>query len=239
MINWINSRNLDKLLGVMLKIFLVIMCVSFIVGMYYIFYLSPDDYQQGAMVKIMYIHVPCAWMSLMIYGVMGLSSIGYLVWRNQLLDIVARKSAAIGFMFCLVTIITGMLWGKPIWGAWWVWDARLTSMFILACLYFSYIVLCANLEKSPIPSDIPSILAIVGLINLPVIKWSVNLWSTLHQPASVLRLDGPSIHISMLLPLLVIFLGCFSYYVVILTLRIKAEKLHKKYLRGKQSNIKI
>lgn len=229
-------KNFEKHI---LAISILLALVSFASGLTYIFVFSPADYQQEELVRIMYIHVPCAWMSLYIYGLIGLLSISYLIWRNPLLDIIAKKIALIGFIFCLLTLFTGMLWGKPIWGAWWVWDARLTSMFILACLYFSYISLCARSDKSPIPSDVPAILAIVGLVNLPIIKWSVNLWTTLHQPASVLRMEGPSIHPTMLLPLLLMFIGCFSIFLTISILRVKNEQNQRKILRIKRNLIKI
>ena len=219
--------------------FLIILAASsFSVAIVNISLYSPEDYQQGRLVKIMYVHVPSAWMSLSIYSLMGISSIGYLIWRNQLLDIIARKSAAMGFCFCILTLITGSLWGKPIWGAWWVWDARLTSMLILAFLYLGYIALCVGVSKSPVPSDAPAVLAIVGMVNIPIIKWSVNLWTTLHQPASILRLDGPSIHPTMLLPLLLMFIGCAGYFFAILILRVKCELLQRKILRSQHKLLK-
>ncbi len=205
--------------------------IFFAFGLIYIFLYSPADYQQGNFVKIMYVHVPSAWMSLIIYSVMGILSIGYLIWRNQLLDIIARKAAIIGFCFCGIALVTGSMWGKPIWGTWWVWDARLTSMLILACFYFSYIALCGTLQHSPIPSDAPAVLAIVGLINIPIVKWSVNLWATLHQPASIFRIAGPAVHSTMLLPLMLMFMGCLCCFVALLILRVQTERMQRKILR--------
>lgn len=210
----------------------------FTLGLSDVFLYSPADYQQGNLVKIMYIHVPCAWMSLIIYSIIGGLSVGYLIWRNQLFDIIARKAAIIGFGFCIVTLITGSMWGKPIWGTWWVWDARLTSMLILACLYLSYITLCLSLGRSSVPSDVPAVLAIVGLINIPIIKWSVNLWTTLHQPASIFRIDGPKIHSTMLLPLMIMFCGCLCYFVALLIMRVETERMQRKILRLQHNFIK-
>lgn len=210
----------------------IIAFVTYIITLAYIFYYSPDDYQQGAFVKIMYVHVPCAWLALMIYGVIGVFNIGYLIWRNQLLELVAVQAALPGFIFSVLTLVTGMLWGKPIWGTWWVWDARLTSMFILACLYLAYISLNAKLRYSIVTSNGPAILSIVGLVNLPIIKWSVNLWTTLHQPASIFRYDGPSVHHTMLLPLIGMFIATLSLAVFIIIIRAQTEINRRKILRA-------
>jgi heme exporter protein C len=231
-------RDYNKFWQRTCKILTALSIISFIVALIYIFLYSPQDYQQGNLVKIMYVHVPCAWMALFIYSLMGIFSLSFLIWRNQMLDIIAKKAAIIGFGFCIVTLITGSLWGKPIWGAWWVWDARLTSMLILAFIYFSYIAVCLGLNKSPIPSDIPAVLAIVGLINIPIVKWSVNLWTTLHQPASIFRIDGPTVHSTMLLPLMLMFCGCMSYFFALLIMRVETERMQRKSLRLQYNFIK-
>lgn len=170
-------------------------------------FLSPADYQQGDTVRIMYIHVPAAWISMMIY--MGLSScaIGTLVFRHPLADSAAAAGAPIGAAFTLITLLTGSLWGKPMWGTWWVWDARLTSVLVLFLLYTGIMMLRRSFEEPSEGAKVTAILILVGLINIPIIKFSVDWWNTLHQGASVVRLDGPSIHPSMLRPLLISALG--------------------------------
>jgi len=204
--------------------------VFFSLGIYFSFS-SPADYQQAEFVRIMYVHVPSAWMALGVYVFMGICSIIYIIWRNQFLDLVANQAALIGAGFALITLVTGSLWGAPVWGDWWVWDARLTSMLILFFFYLGYISLSNSVKYELVKSDAPAVLAIVGLINIPIIKFSVNIWSTLHQPASVLRAAGPAIHPSMLLPLLLMFFGCIFFFIFILILRVRSEIIRKKTLR--------
>jgi len=209
---------------------LVASVMLFSLGIYYSFY-SPSDYQQADFVRIMYVHVPSAWMALGVYVFIGVCSIIYIIWRNQFLDMVANQAAVVGAAFALITLVTGSLWGAPVWGDWWVWDARLTSMLILFFFYLGYISLSSSVNDELVKSDAPAILAIVGLINIPIIKFSVDVWSTLHQPASVLRASGPAIHSSMLLPLFLMFFGCIFFFIFILILRVKAEIVRKKILR--------
>jgi len=164
---------------------------------------SPADYQQGETVRIMYVHVPAAWMALFVYTTICLSALGTLVWRHPLADVAARAAAPIGAGFTLVCLLTGALWGKPMWGAWWVWDARLTSVLVLFLMYLGLIALGNAIEEPGRAARATAILALVGFVNVPVVKFSVDWWNTLHQPASVLRIGGPAIHPSMLTPLLV------------------------------------
>jgi len=213
-----------------LRISILLSILFFISGMYSAF-LSPADYQQQDFVRIMYVHVPSAWMGLGIYVLIGFSSIAYIIWRNPFLDMVASQSALIGAAFTLITLVTGALWGESIWGTWWVWDARLTSMLILFFFYLAYISLSNAVKNRLVKNDSPAVLAVVGLINIPIVKFSVNAWSTLHQPASILRLNGPTIHYSMLLPLCLMFSACITFFIAILILRIKTEVMRKKILR--------
>ena len=166
--------------------------VFILIGLYYSFFNSPPDYLQGETVRIMYIHVPSAWLSLMIYSSMGICSIISLIWKHTLADIISRSCAPIGASFTLVTLITGSIWGKPTWGTWWVWDARLTSELILLFIYLGHIILSNAFDDFRKGDRNASILAIVGLINLPIIKWSVDWWNTLHQPASLTKFGAPS-----------------------------------------------
>jgi heme exporter protein C len=172
-------------------------------GLWLAFFVAPADYQQGDTVRIMYIHVPAAWLALLLYTLMALSAIGTLVWRHPLADVAQKAAAPIGAAFTLVCLITGSLWGKPTWGTWWVWDARLTSVLILFLMYAGILALWRTIDDPSRAARSVAILTLVGFVNVPIIKFSVEWWNTLHQPASVFRLDGPTIHATMLWPLIV------------------------------------
>ncbi|MFC3676279.1 heme ABC transporter permease [Ferrovibrio xuzhouensis] len=189
---------------------------------------SPPDYQQGETVRIMYIHVPAAWMGMSIYAIMAVASAVALIWRHPVAELAAKASAPIGAAFTLICLITGSLWGKPMWGTWWVWDARLTSMLILFFLYLGYIALWEAFDDPGRAGRAAAILALVGAINLPVIKFSVDWWNTLHQPSSVLTMDGSKIDPTILWPLLVTAIGAEGYYVWMLCLRVRAEILDRQ-----------
>ena len=193
--------------------------VAIPVGLYFSLYASPEDYQQKEMVRIMYVHVPAAWMSLGIYTFIAICSFSCLVWKARISYVLAVAAAPIGAGFALITLVTGSIWGKPIWGTWWVWDARLTSMLVLFFLYISYIAI-VNSGNSLIRAEKPaSVMAIIGLINIPIVKFSVDIWYSLHQPASILKIGGPSIHSSMLLPLFIMFGSFIMYFVFVLLIR--------------------
>jgi heme exporter protein C len=164
---------------------------------------APDDYQQGATVKIMYIHVPNAWLSMFVWGVMSVAALGTLVWRHPLADVAAKAAAPLGACFTFLALVTGSLWGRPMWGTYWEWDARMTSVLVLFLLYLGVIVLWRAVEDPARAGRAAAILTLVGAINIPIIKFSVDWWNTLHQPASVFRLGGPTIAPSLLYPLLV------------------------------------
>jgi heme exporter protein C len=191
------------------------------IGLWGAFFASPADYQQGDTVRIMYIHVPAAWLSMFCYGVMCLSALGTLVWRHPLADAAQKAAAPIGAAFTFICLVTGSLWGKPMWGTWWVWDARLTSVLVLFIIYLGLIALWQTIEEPPKAARAAAILTLVGAVNLPIIKFSVDWWSTLHQPASVFRLGGPTIHPSMLWPLLTMALG---FTILFLTLHLMATR---------------
>ena len=193
----------------------------FAVGLYGALITSPADYQQGETVRMMYVHVPASWMALFVYGVMALASAVALIFRHPLADAAAKTAAPLGAVFCSLALATGSLWGKPMWGTWWVWDARLTSMFVLMLLYLGYIAVWRSIDEPLRAAGIARIVALVGAINLPIIKFSVNWWNTLHQPASVLKVGGPSIDHSMLWPLLVMAL---AYTVLFLALHLVAMR---------------
>jgi heme exporter protein C len=194
-----------------------------VLGLYLALFVAPPDYQQGEAYRIMYVHVPAAWMALMVYGLMALASFSALVWRHPLAEAAARAAAPIGAAFTLIALVTGSLWGKPMWGTYWVWDARLTSVLILFFLYLGYIALYDAFDEPGRGARAASILCLAGSINLPIIKFSVDWWNTLHQPASILRAEGPSIDPSMLWPLLTMFLAFLCYFIAVHILRTRAE----------------
>ena len=193
-----------------------------VVGLYLALFVAPPDYQQGESVRIMYVHVPAAWMALFVYTGMAVASAMALIWKHPLADIAARGSAPIGACFTFIALATGSLWGKPMWGTWWVWDARLTSMLVLFFLYLGYMALADAFDDPRKGARAAAILALVGFVNVPIIKFSVDWWNTLHQPASVVKLGGPSIHASMLAPLVVMALGFTAFYISVLILRMRA-----------------
>ncbi len=204
------------------------MAAAFAVGIYTALITSPADFKQGESVRIMYIHVPSAWMALLTYTIIAVASGVSIIWRHPLADLAAKSAAPVGLAFTGLALITGSLWGKPMWGDWWVWDARLTSVLVLFFLYLGYIGIWQAIEDQNKASRAAAILALVGFINVPIIKFSVEWWSTLHQPASVIRLDGPTIDGSMLVPLLVMVLAFMAYFITVLLWRMKAELMARK-----------
>src|SRR6266704_2150381 len=182
---------------------------------------APDDYQQGTTAKIMYIHVPSAWLSMFIWGTMSIAALGTLVWRHPLADVAAKAAAPIGAAFTLMCLVTGSLWGRPMWGAYWVWDARLTSVLVLFLRYLGVIALWRTVEDPARAARVAAVLTLVGAINIPIIKFSVDWWNTLHQPASVLRLGGSAIHPTILMPLLVMIA---AFTLLFLTLHLAAMR---------------
>jgi heme exporter protein C len=186
---------------------LAVLTVAVLAVGFYLSFAAPEDYQQGITVRIMYIHVPFAWLSMFCYGVMAVSAVGTLVWRHPLADVSLKAAAPIGATFTALALLTGSIWGKPMWGTWWVWDARLTSVFVLFLMYLGIIALTRALDDPGRSARAAAIVTLVGFVNIPIIKFSVEWWNTLHQPASVIRLDGPTIHPSMLWPLLICALG--------------------------------
>jgi heme exporter protein C len=189
---------------------------------------SPADYQQGEAVRIMYVHVPAAWMALAAYAFIALASAVGLVWKHPLAHVAAQAAAPAGAAFAFLCLATGSLWGKPMWGTWWVWDARLTSVLVLFFLYLGFIALTAAFDEPQRGERAAAILALVGVVNLPVIKFSVDWWNTLHQPASVVKMSGSAIHPSMLWPLLLMALGFTLYFGAVVLVRMKALLLARR-----------
>ena len=226
----INPSRFNKFADIILKPLIFITSLTLIIGLFLI-YFSPLDYQQGLTVKIMYIHVPSAWLALLTYAIMTIYSIIGLAFKIPFSFVINKSIAPIGAVFTLLCLISGSMWGKPMWGTWWVWDARLTSVAILFIVYLLIIFLNQTFENRDVREKTIAIFILIGSVNLPIIKFSVDWWNTLHQPASVSKLSSPSIDISMLQPLLIMTLAFSLIGTVIAILRIKAEILiRKKYL---------
>jgi heme exporter protein C len=202
--------------------------VLFVAGLYLAFFVAPEDYQQGHTVKIMFIHVPFAWLAMMGYSVITIASIGSLIWRHPMADVAAKTAIPIGASFTLLALVTGSLWGKPMWGTYWVWDARLTSVLLLFFLYLGLMALWQAIEEPSRAGRAAAILAIAGSVNLPVIKFSVDWWNTLHQPASVVKLDGPAIHSSILTPLLIMAAAFTCLFFVLHLMAMSTEVLRRR-----------
>ena len=195
----------------------------FVIGLYFALFASPADFQQGETVRIMYVHVPSAWISMACFTFIAVMSAVALIWKHPLADIAARAAAPLGAGFTLIVLITGSLWGKPTWGTWWVWDARLTSVLVLFFLYLGHIALSNAFDNPQRGARAAAVLALVGFVNIPIIKFSVDWWNTLHQPASIARLDAPAINPAMLTPLLLMALAFTFYFVTMLLVRMRAD----------------
>jgi heme exporter protein C len=200
-------------------------------GLYLTFFVAPDDYQQGSSVKIMYLHVPAAWLSMMCYMVMASAALGTLVWRHPLADAAQKAAAPLGAAFTLLCLVTGSLWGKPMWGTWWVWDARLTSVLVLFLIYLGLIGLWRTIEEPAQAARAAAILTLVGVVNIPIIKFSVDWWNTLHQPSSVFKLGGPAIAGSMLWPLLVMAVAFTLLFFCLHLMAVRNEILRRRLRR--------
>ena len=227
---FINPSKFNNFSDIIFKPLFIITSLVLVIGLFLV-HQSPSDYQQGLTVKIMYIHVPSAWLALLTYAIMTFYSILGLAFKIPFSFIVNKAIAPIGAVFTLLCLISGSMWGKPMWGTWWVWDARLTSVAILFVIYLIIIFLNQTFENIEVREKTAAIFILIGSINLPIIKFSVDWWNTLHQPASVSKLSSPSIDISMLQPLLIMTLSFSLIGIIIAILRIKAEILiRKKYL---------
>jgi heme exporter protein C len=202
--------------------------LSFAVGLYFALWASPPDYQQKDTVRIMYIHVPAAWIAMFAYGWVGLSSAAALIWRHPLADVAAEAASPIGATFTFIALVSGSLWGRPMWGTYWVWDARLTSFLLLFFLYLGHLALLNAFDDRQRGRRVAAVLAVVGMIDLPIIKFAVDWWNTLHQPASVLKMGGPSIDASMLRPLLIMALAAQCYFFLTTFMRMRALLLEAR-----------
>jgi len=209
------------------------------VGFYLALFVAPPDYQQGEAVRIMFVHVPAAWMASFAYLFMAVASAVALIWRHPLADLAAQAAAPLGAGFTLICLVTGSLWGQPMWGTWWVWDARLTSVLVLFFLYLGYIALVHAFDDPTRGARAGAVLALVGAVNLPIIKFSVDWWNTLHQPASVFRIGGPTVDRAMLVPLLVMAVGFTLYFAALLMLRIRTAILESRLRAARLGEVEI
>ena len=213
-----------KILKTLFFIFIVIL----IIGLTESLWISPEDYKQSHSVRIMYVHVPSAWISLGIFAFIGILSLFNFIFKNKNFSLIAKSLSTSGFVFCIIALVTGSIWGYPTWGTWWVWDARITSMLLLSIFYLMYILSWKVFEKNINQEKISSIIAIIGMINVPIIKFSVDWWNTLHQNATVKIFSKSSIHPSMMLPLLIMTVAFALFSLIIFIMEYKAEVVKLK-----------
>jgi heme exporter protein C len=221
---WVDLANPSRFLALaerLLPWLAAATVLAFAVGLYQAFFVAPEDYQQGATVRIMFIHVPGAWLGMMAWTLMSAAALGTLVWRHPLADVALKTAAPLGAAFTFVCLVTGALWGRPMWGTYWVWDARLTSVLVLFLMYLGLIALWRTIEDPSRAARAAAVLTLVGAINLPIIKFSVDWWNTLHQPESLLRVGGPTIHPAILVPLAIMAL---AFTLLFLTLHLSAMR---------------
>src|SRR5210317_2117617 len=233
---WIQAfaspQNFYRISGTLIPWFLYPFVLLVTVGLYWGLYVAPIDYQQGDSYRIIFIHVPAAWMSMLVYLIMAISAGIGLIWQIKLANVVAKVSAPIGAGFTFLALVTGSIWGKPMWGTWWVWDARLTSELILLFLYLGVIALYNAIDDKRTAARATAILSIVGVVNIPIIHYSVEWWNTLHQGPTVSKLDAPSIHLSMLIPLLLMAVAFKLFYALVVLMRARCEILQRERNSG-------
>ena len=231
MLRYANPANFLRLAAALIPAGAALSALLLAAGLYMAFFVAPADYQQGETVRIMYVHVPAAWLALFCWGMMSAAALGTLVWRHPLADAAQKAAAPLGAAFTFVCLVTGSLWGKPMWGTWWVWDARLTSVLVLFIMYLGLIALWRAIEEPARAGRAAAILTLVGAVNLPIVKFSVDWWNTLHQPASVFRMGGPTIHPSMLWPLLVMALAMNLLFLTLHLMATRNEILRRRLRR--------
>jgi heme exporter protein C len=229
--NYANPTHFLRLAGALIPPLATLTALLLGVGLYLAWFVAPPDYQQGETVRIMYLHVPAAWLALFAYIVMTCAALGTLVWRHPLADAAQKAAAPLGAGFTFLCLVTGSLWGKPMWGAWWVWDARLTSVLVLFLIYLGLIALWRTIEDQGKAARAAAIFTLVGAVNIPIIKFSVDWWNTLHQPASVFRLGGPTIAGSMLWPLVVMAAAFTLLFLTLHLMAIRNEILRRRLHR--------
>ena len=237
MISLANPTRFLSLVGAVVPWLTAVVVILLGTGLYLSFFVAPPDYQQGETVRIMFIHVPAAWLALFGYTLIAIAALGTLIWRHPLADVAAKTAAPIGATFTFIALVTGSLWGKPMWGTYWVWDARLTSMLVLFLLYLGLIALWQAIDEPGRAGRAAAILALVGVINVPIIKFSVDWWNTLHQPASVFRPGGPTIDPSLLTPLFVMAAAFTALFVLLHLIAMRAEILRRRVRALQQTQV--
>ena len=228
MFQYFNINNSLKIINRFQKIIFILFLIVLVLGLVEALVLSPEDYKQSDSVRIMYVHVPSAWISLGIFSIMSILSFGILVFKNKNFSLITKSLAPSGFVFSIIALVTGSIWGKPTWGTWWAWDARITSMLLLAVLYILFLLSWKITDDNEKSVKLSSIIALIGIVNIPIIKFSVDWWNTLHQPASVNILKETSIHSSMLLPLLIMTAAFALFSLLIFLMKYNTELIKVK-----------
>ena len=228
MLNYLNPNSLLQIVNKLQKYIFVLFVIVLSLGLVEALVLSPEDYKQSDSVRIMYVHVPAAWISLGIFSVISILSFGILIFKNKNFSLISKSLAPSGFVFNIIALVTGAIWGKPTWGTWWAWDARITSMLILALFYLMYLLSWRIFENKEQVIKITSIIAILGFINVPIVKFSVDWWSTLHQTSSVNILSETSIHSTMLIPLAIMTAAFTLFSILIFLMKYNTELIKIK-----------
>ena len=228
MLNYFNPKNTLFIINRLRKFVFALFIVVLLIGLFEALILSPEDYKQSDSVRIMYVHVPSAWISLGIFSLISILSFGILIFKNKNFSLIAKSLAPSGLLFNIIALVTGSIWGRPTWGTWWAWDARITSMLLLAIFYLMYILSWRVTDDNEKAIKASSIIAIIGLINVPIIKFSVDWWSTLHQPASVNLLKETTIHSSMLIPLAIMTAAFALFSLLIFLMKYNTELIKIK-----------
>ena len=228
MLNYFNPNNTMFLINRLRKFVFALFIIVLLIGLFEALILSPEDYKQSDSVRIMYVHVPSAWISLGIFSLISVLSFGILIFKNKNFSLIAKSLAPSGLLFNIIALVTGSIWGRPTWGTWWAWDARITSMLLLAIFYLMYILSWRVTGNNDKAIKVSSIIAIIGLINVPIIKFSVDWWSTLHQPASVNLLKDTTIHSSMLVPLAIMTAAFALFSLLIFLMKYNTELIKIK-----------
>jgi len=228
MLNYFNPNNILMIINRLRKFVFALFIIVLLIGLFEALVLSPEDYKQSDSVRIMYVHVPSAWISLGIFSLISILSFGILIFKNKNFSLITKSLAPSGFLFNIIALVTGSIWGRPTWGTWWVWDARITSMLLLAIFYLMFILSWRIIDDNDKAIKVSSVIAIIGLINVPIVKFSVNWWSTLHQPASVNLLKDTTIHPSMLVPLVIMTAAFALFSLLIFLMKYNTELIKIK-----------
>ena len=228
MLNYFNPNNTLVIINRLRKFVFALFIIVLLIGLFEALVLSPEDYKQSDSVRIMYVHVPSAWISLGIFSLISILSFGILIFKNKNFSLITKSLAPSGFLFNIIALVTGSIWGRPTWGTWWAWDARITSMLLLAIFYLMFILSWRITDDADKSIKVSSVIAIIGLINVPIVKFSVDWWSTLHQPASINLLKDTTIHASMLVPLVIMTAAFALFSLLIFLMKYNTELIKIK-----------